>query len=162
MDYQIRRTIPGSERTILAAARQVDGEIEPLTREQKRKIPISFPKFVEAARASASDVLARLEPKFVRNSRGVIEYALLESDDPLTASAVLAPEFGDRFADTLGPEILVAIPNRFQILVFSRQDTAHIKAGELIITGYLSATYPVSREIFAWDKSGLRSLGVFR
>lgn len=162
MDHQVRRTIPGSDRTILTVARLVDGEIEPLTRDQKRKIPASFGRVVEGARAHASEVLARLEPKFVRDRKGVIEYAVLESDDPLTATAVLAPDFGERFADTLGPEILAAIPNRFQILVFSRQDTAHVKAGELIITGYLSATYPVSREIFEWDKSGLRSLGVYR
>ena len=82
--------------------------------------------------------------------------------NPLTASAVLAPGFAEAFAKTLGPDLLVAIPNRNQILVFSKQDQAFQMMGEFIISGYLSSTYPVSREIFSLENGCLRSLGVLQ
>jgi hypothetical protein len=114
------------------------------------------------AQRTAQEVLASLEPRFVRDKNGVIQYAALESANPLTASAVLAPEFAGRFASTLGPDLLVAMPNRFQILVFSRQDQAFQQMGEAIIAGYLGSNYPVSREIFALQKGRLHSVGVLK
>jgi len=162
MDYEIRRSISGSERTVLAVARLADDTINPLTRDEKRGIPVTYAQIEESARKTASSRLANLTPTFVRNQRGVIEYALLESDDPLTASTVLAPDFSETFSKTLGPDLLVAIPNRFQVFVFSRQDQAYQKMGEAIISSYLSATYPVSREIFSLENGRLRSLGVLQ
>ena len=85
---------------------------------------------------------------------------VIESGDPLTASCVLAPEFGAKFASTLGPDLLVAMPNRFRVLVFCRQDTQFQRLSEFIISGYLDSNFPVSREIFALEKGRLRSLGI--
>jgi hypothetical protein len=73
---------------------------------------------------------------------------------------VLAPEFAAAFEKTLGPDLLVAMPTRNQLLVFSRQDDVHLRMSEMIISAYLSSNHPVSREIFALEKGGLRSLGV--
>jgi hypothetical protein len=75
---------------------------------------------------------------------------------------VLAPGFAEKFADTLGPDLLVALPNRNQLIVFSRQDQAFARMGEFIISGYLSSNYPVSREIFSLERGKLRSLGVLQ
>ena len=162
MDYEIRRSSADSQRTILAVTR-VDGqEITPLTREQKRGIPITYAQILDEARQSASATLESLTPTFTRDRRGVIEYALLESENPLTASTVLAPDFSEKFSKTLGPDLLVAMPNRFQVFVFSRQDQAYQQMAEAIIAAYLSATYPVSREIFALENGRLRSLGVLQ
>ena len=162
MDYKMRRPISGSNRTILAIVRLEDGEIHPLTREEKKSVHMTYGKIEEEARMTASTVLSRLTPRFVRNKNKVIEYAVLESDDPLTASCVLAPEFGSKFASTLGPDLLVAMPNRYQVLVFCRQDTQAQKLKETIIAGYLESNYPVSREIFALEKGRLRSLGLLQ
>lgn len=160
MDYKMRRPVAGSERTILAVVRVEDGEIRPLTREEKKSVNMTFEEIEQEARKTASDVLSRIQPRFVRNKNKVIEYAVLESSDPLTASCVLAPEFAAKFAATLGPDLLVAMPNRNQVLVFCRQDTQFQQLSEFIVSGYLSSNYPVSREIFELDKGRLRSLGV--
>lgn len=161
-DHKMRRAIPGSERTIVSMARVVDGEVVPLTRDQKRGIPITFAEIEAEARRSASEVFSQLKPTYVRDRRGVIEYAVLESENPLTATSVLAPEFAQAFASTLGPDLLVAIPTQFQVFVFSRQDLAYQRMGETLIASYLEATYPVSREIFALENGRLRSLGEYR
>lgn len=162
MDHKMRRPVEGSQRTILAIARVVDGEIIPLTREQKKTVHMTFGQIREEALKTASATLARMKPEFFRDKNGVIRHAAIESSDPLTASCVLAPEFGAKFRDTLGPDLLVAMPTRNQVLVFSRQDDAHLRLSESIIGNYLSSNHPVSREIFAWENGRLRSLGVLR
>jgi len=158
----MRRSITGSERTILAIVRVSDGEIAPLTREEKKHVHMTFGEIEREARKTASSVLAGLHPDFVRDKNGVIDYAALESADPLTASCVLAPEFGEMFRATLGPDLLVAMPNRNLVLVFSRQDTEFQRLSEFIISSYLSSNYPVSREIFSLEKGTLRSLKVYQ
>ena len=162
MDHKMRRPIEGSQRTTLAIARVVDGEIEPLTREQKKSVHMTFEQIRAEALKTASSTLARMKPEFLRDKNGVIRHAAIESPDPLTASCVLAPEFGETFRSTLGPDLLVAIPTRNQILVFSKQDDMHLRLAETIIGNYLSSNQPVSREIFAWESGRLRSLGVLQ
>ena len=162
MDYPIRRPISGSERTILAVARVNGGEIEPVTRDQKREVSITFEQVEADSGKLLSETLSRLTPNFVRDKKGVIEYAELVSEDPLTASTVLAPGFAEKFRDTIGPDLVVAMPNRFQVYVFSRQDTIFQQMGEAVINGYLSSNYPVSREAFQLQNGRLRSLGVYR
>lgn len=162
MDHKMRRPIEGSQRTTLAIARVVDGEIEPLTREQKKSVHMTYDQIRAEALKTASSTLAQMKPEFLRDKNGVIRHAAIESADPLTASCVLAPEFGETFRSTLGPDLLLAIPTRNQILVFSKQDDAHLRLAETIIGNYLSSNNPVSREIFAWEGGRLRSLGVLQ
>lgn len=161
-ENKMRRPIEGSERTVLVMARVMDGETVPLTRTQKAGIPVTFAMIEADARQGASAVFARQKPVYVRDRHGVIDYALIESDDPLTATCVLAPEFGEKFSKTLGPDILVAVPNRNQVFVFSKQDDAYQRMGEAVVQAYLSSNHPVSREIFAWEKGRLRSLGLYQ
>lgn len=162
MDHEVRRPVEGSRRTILTVARLEDGGWVPLTREAKRGVDMTFNEVREEAMETAQGVLDNLEPRYVRDGNGVILFAVLESSDPLTASSVLAPGFAERFRDTIGPDLLVAMPDRNRVLVFSRQDTAHVAMGEFIIEGYLSSTWPVSREVFALEGGRLRSLGELR
>ena len=117
-EYKMRRPIAGSERTILAIVRVAGGEIQPLTRQEKISVNMTFGQIEQEALKTASEVLSHLRPRFVRDKNKVIGFAVIESDDPLTASCVLAPGFGALFASTLGPDLLVAIPNRNQVLVF--------------------------------------------
>lgn len=159
MDHKMRRPIEGSQRTVLAIARIVNGEIQPLTREEKKSVDMTYPMIREQALQTASEVFRQMKPVFVRNQNQVIQYAAIESDGPLTASCVLAPEFAAAFEKTLGPDLLVAIPTRNQVLVFSKQDDIHLRMSERIINSYLSSNHPVSREIFALENGNLRSLG---
>lgn len=162
MDYKVRERVEGSERTILALVVVKDGEIFGAEGGHPGTLTMASKEISKEAARTAKEVFESLQPNYVRDKNGVIKYAALESTNPLTASAVLAPGFAERFAATLGPDLLVALPNRFQILVFSRQDQAFQQMGEFIISGYLSSNYPVSREIFALNKGKLQSLGVLK
>jgi hypothetical protein len=153
------------EDTILPSLKEMLGIKPRIVRNKNDVIPNKQPTFdeirVEALR-TASQVLASIMPRIVRDKNNVVQYVVLESDNPLTASCVLAPEFASQFHDILGPEILVAMPHRNLVLVFSRQDNAHLKMAEPIVSGYLNATWPVSREVFSLENGSLRSLGVLQ
>jgi hypothetical protein len=75
---------------------------------------------------------------------------------------VLAPEFSTLFSETLGPDILVAIPNRFRIFVFPRASPAYQRFSEIVIAEYDSSAYPVSKELFSIRKGKLVAIGSYR
>ncbi|MFM8982092.1 MAG: hypothetical protein ACKOLA_04140, partial [Spartobacteria bacterium] len=78
MDHKMRRPIDGSQRTTLAIARVVDGEIEPLTREQKKSVHMTFDQIRAEALKTASSTLARMKPEFLRDKNGVIRHAAID------------------------------------------------------------------------------------
>lgn len=153
------------EDTIRSSLKRMLGIKPRIVRDKNDAIPKKQPTFDEIrgeALRTASQVLASIKPRIVRDKNNVVQYVVLESENPLTASCVLAPEFASQFRDILGPEILVAMPHRNLVLVFSRQDNAHLKMAESIVSEYLNATWPVSREIFSLENGTLRSLGVLQ
>lgn len=159
MDHPVKRPVEGSRRTILTVAQVVDGEPVPLRREEKKSIHRTFEQIRADALETASEVLRPLKPTYMRDRNKVILFAVIESENPLTASTVLAPGFASLFRETLGPDLLVAMPHRRKIYIFSRQDDAHLRVAERLIEEYQSATDRVSREVFALEEGRLRSLG---
>ncbi|HEY5741539.1 MAG TPA: hypothetical protein VIS99_03280, partial [Terrimicrobiaceae bacterium] len=162
MRYESAWPIAGAERTVLVPARFVNGEVLPLQHNEVLNLRASRDEILASAPKAAAEVLAGLTPRFLRDKNRVIQYAVLESESPLTASAVLAPDFSSLFSDTLGPDVLVAIPNRFRIFVFPRGTQAYQRLSELIIAEYDSSTYPVSKELFTVRNGRLSAVGSYR
>jgi hypothetical protein len=162
MHYESSWPIVGAERTVLVPARFVNGKVLPLRRDEVLTFGVTRDKILASAPKAASEVLAELKPRFIRDENKVIHCAVLESENPLTASAVLAPEFSTLFSDTLGPDILVAIPNRFRIFVFPRGTPAYQRFSEIVIAEYDSSAYPVSKELFTIRKGKLTAVGSYR
>jgi hypothetical protein len=162
MHYESSWPIVGAQRTVLVPARYVNGEILPLRESEVVSLGATRDKILESAPKAAAEVLAGLKPKFIRDDNKVIQCAVLESDSPLTASAVLAPEFAKLFSDTIGPEILVAIPNRFRIFVFPKDSPAYQRLSDVVIAEYDSSPYPVSKELFSVRKGKLIAMGSYR
>ena len=162
MRHEAAWPIPGSQTAVLTPARLVNGEVLPLRRDEVLERGVTRTKILSSAAASAAEVLSTLKPRFVRDTNKVIQYAVLESESPLTASAVLAPGFTSLFTETLGPDILVAIPNRFRIFVFPRDAFLYQSFADLIFVEYQSTPYPVTREIFAIQDGKLLAIGGYR
>lgn len=156
MGYPESLPIQGSDRTVLVPARFSNGEIQPL----KKGDP--WDEVKKNADASADAILASLKPEYVRDGNQVIQYAVLKSDSPLTASAVLAPGFGKLFAETIGPDLLVAIPNRHLVYIFPKQSLVFQTFADMIYAEYQSSSDPVSRELFEWRKGKLIAIGSYR
>jgi hypothetical protein len=160
MRYESSWPIVGAQRTVLVPARWANGELLPLRRDEVRAVTAE--EILASASKAASEVLAELKPRFIRDEHNVILCAVLESSNPLTASAVLAPEFAELFSDTIGPDILVAIPNRFRVFVFPKLSTTYQRFSEIVIAEYDSSTYPVSKELFSLQKGRLIAIGSYR
>jgi len=162
MHYEAAWPISNAKTTVLVPARLVDGEIRPLLRSEVLELNVNQKKILASAPAAASAVLATLKPRYVRDSNKVIQYAVVESDSPLTASSVLAAEFAGLFAKTLGPELIVAIPNRFRIFIFPKATFASLNISDLIFSEYHATAWPVTREVFELRKGKLIAIGLSR
>jgi hypothetical protein len=162
MHYEASWPIDRAERTVLVPARYENGEVLPLKSDDIAKLGATRDTILASAPKAASEVLATLTPRFIRDENNVIQCAVLESTNPLTASTVLAPEFGTLFRETLGPDILIAIPNRFRIFIFPRGTPAFQRLSEIVIAEYDSSSYPVSKELFTLRKGKLTAVGSYR
>jgi hypothetical protein len=154
--------VPGAQRTDFAGG--IAGEEGPVvfSRSQWDSLGIAWDDFFTKARANAAPELAALKPKFVRDRRTkVIAYATLASEQPIMASAVLAPKFLALFADTLGPKVLVAVPNRHTAFVFPRLASNYQDFASTVIEAYRATTYPVSLEVLEFGPEGIRAVGVY-
>lgn len=160
--YTVAWPIPSAETTVLVPARVIDGEVVPLRRDQILPLGVTRRQILDSAPAAASAVLDTLKPEYIRDDHQVILYAVIQSDDPLTASAVLAPGFAEKFRDTLGTDLLIAIPNRNTIFIFSRQSPVYRQMSELIIAEYKSSATPASRELFTLRQGRLIAVGSYQ
>lgn len=155
----VHRFLPGSRKTILFPARLGRlGAITPLAAAPGTGSG-SWNLFLGAARERSGLLLATLDPVIVRDSRGVVQMAVIQTDDPMTASCVLAPGFLPRFSALFGPELLVAIPARNRIYIFPKLANRIQDASQNIRDDYLISPMPVSTEIFELSKKGIRAVG---
>ncbi len=154
--------IPGSSQTVALPVQIVGQDLKPLTLKAVAESSLQLEEILQAARFNASALLATLKPTLVRDDRGVIRYAVLQSEDPHLASCVFAPDFGDRFLETIGPDALIAIPNRNRIYIFPRSSVPGAEISEQVFVDYRSTNYPVSREVFESREGLLTAVGSLR
>jgi len=115
--------------------------------------------FLQQTRERAILQLATLNPLLVRDRHQVIQMAVITTEDPATASCILAPGFLQRFSALFGPELIVAIPARNKIYVFPKLANRIADAREMIRDDYLISPMPVSTELFELSKKGIRAIG---
>ena len=160
MRSAVSMIIPGARNTVYSAGYEGSLGVSHYKAEEFRRIFKSdWKQFRERALKDSAKHLKRLKPVMVRNSDNIIEYGLIQSEDPLTASTILLPQFREKFKDVFGSELLVLVPNRSTILVFSDSDNNLNKYKETVIKMYKDSIYPVSREIFRLNGTGIRAIG---
>ncbi len=155
----VQRFLPGSKRTVLFPARiGRHGEITPLQGDSALS-DASWDSFLKESRERAGLILATIEPRMIRDARGVIQMAVISRDDPMTASCILAPGFLQRFSAIFGPELIVAIPARNKIYIFPKLANRLPDISLTITDDYLISPMPVSTELFEISKKGIRAVG---
>ncbi len=153
--------IPGTKVTVLTPALIKDGEVNYLKKDDAQRLKLDLDSVRRIAATTASAELAALTPEYVRDSHGVALYARLTGESPTVASVVLAPDFAEKFADVLGPDLLVAIPNRSRVYVYPALASKFEQTADLVLRDYELAPYPVSKEVFRITPQGLRATGSF-
>lgn len=117
--------------------------------------------WVARAKENAANDLAQVTVSFHRNRKKVIEYAELKCANGVMASAVLAPKFLDLFADTLGPTVLVVVPNPKVAYVFPKLASNYQDYGPVVYEAYRGDASRISLEIFEVDAEGWKAIGAF-
>lgn len=155
----IHRFLPGAKKTFLFPARVGRlGEITPLNGSPGIR-STSWDPFLKGARERSGLLLATLDPELIRDSRGVIQMAVIHTEDPMTASCILASGFLPRFSALFGPELIIAIPARNKIYVFPKLANRITDTSQTIRDDYLISPMPVSTELFELSKKGIRAIG---
>jgi hypothetical protein len=161
MGAPISETIQNAQKTVKAAGVWDGNQLAALTKKDWSKLDLKWLEFGKIARTAASADFQKLQVSFKRDRRMVIEYAELFSSDGLVSSAVLAPEMGVKFEDTLGEVLLFAVPSRSRAFVFPQLGSDVSKYSALVWDAYRETAYPVSVELFEWRKGTIRAVGLF-
>jgi hypothetical protein len=161
MHQPVTAPISLAVKTELAAGRLTGDFLEPLSKAELARLGATWESFAEAARANATADLAQLNPEYVRNRKKIIEYAELHSTKPIVASAALAPGFRALFEETLGPDILLVVPNQFTAYVFPKLASNYRDYAPMVQRAYRETSHPVSMEVFELTAAGMRAVGVY-
>ncbi len=160
MSPPVTHPISGAKKTVLAAGyEEADGSLTYFSEDKFDALKVSWDDF--AKRAAQNKTTHKLATKFVRDSKDVIQYAVLASDNPLTATAVLSPDFGKKLADIFGDRPLVVVPNRYTVFVFPRLASEYQEYAPMVQEAFHATPYPVSLEVFEADDDGLKAIGAY-
>jgi uncharacterized protein YtpQ (UPF0354 family) len=157
----VSAAVENAQRTVRAGGYWEDGKLIGYTKKEWGNLNLKWETFEKKAREKSSEDFRTLQVAYKRDNRMVIEYAELTSDDGVASSAVLAPEFGEKFEDTLGEVLLLAVPSRTRVIVFPQLGTDISRYSEMVLSAYRETSHPVSVEVFEWRKGKIRAVGVF-
>ncbi len=157
----ISEPIANSQKTELGGGTLGEAGLVAMSKADFAHVGLSWEEFAAQARRNATADAAGLKPVYVRNHQRVIEYAELRSERPIVASAVLAPAFSAQFAETLGPEILLVVPNEKTAFVFPKLASNYRSYAGMVLQAYRETSHPVSLEVFEVSASGFRAVGAF-
>ncbi len=153
--------IAGSKETEMVAGIRDSLSDDCLTKNQWEALKVSQEAFFKIAQLNANADLASLKPQFVRDSKKVIEYAVLSSEKAIVASAVLGTKFLAMFEATLGDKLLVVVPSRSKAFVFPKLASEYAQYASVVIEAYQNADFPVSLEVFEVSAEGWKVIGIY-
>lgn len=160
MRPEIAFPIAGAERTVLVPGYLAEGgEVRYFSKKEWDALAMDWVEFQSRSAGNATDNKVKVE--LSRDRKKVIQYAALTSDSPLTATALLSPDFLKKFSELFGAKLLVAVPNRYTVYVFPKLASSYRDYAPMILEAYHATAYPVSTEVFEVSADGLRAIGTF-
>ncbi|MDH4470614.1 MAG: hypothetical protein QE493_06585 [Verrucomicrobiae bacterium] len=153
LHHPISTLIPGAKKTVITAAwvEKKSSTISFLEPSWNTTRNAFMNRFVQGGRQTLSEHLSSLHPRLLRDEHQVIQVAIIDAEDPLTASTILAPDFGQQFMMLFGPEMLIAVPSANRIYIFSKLASSIDMIAPAIRDDYKLSINPVSLEIFELD-----------
>lgn len=154
-------TLPleNSRKTQLVAYYEWDFGVRPFTEKVWTERGLTREKLIPLAQTLAAELIPALKPEMVRDSRGVILYAILADKDPFLTSALLSPDLIERFRETLGDRIHAVLVDRHRIYLFPATGGLLQEYGPALVEEFRQTPLPVSLEVFLIDDSGYRVIG---
>ncbi|MDB6132099.1 MAG: hypothetical protein JWM59_342 [Verrucomicrobiales bacterium] len=159
---ELARSFGGAKKTVIVPAREdsVLG-ITTFSHAEFDRAGLDQDRFLAQATAAATRLLLSLKPEITAKKDGTPAYATLRSDRPFTPSVVLSPQFLPLFEPQFGDRLVVLMPNRNIVYIFSRNFGGFQEFGPRILKEYAAALYPCSTEAFEVGHDGVKCLGAF-
>jgi hypothetical protein len=161
MRAPVTAPIPGARRTELAAGALTADGLATTPKAEFEQLGVTWSEYLAQARENAAADLPELTVEYTRNRNKVIQYATLRSERGLLPAMLLTPKFLAQFEETLGPTILLVIPNRFTAFAFPKLVSNYRDYSTSVLDAYRATSYPVSLEVFELSKEGLQAVGVY-
>lgn len=155
----IASRINGARKTQLAAAYTWKYGVRLFTDQTWEESGIQWDEFSTRAARLADRIAQELEPEYVRDHRGVIDYAIVSEKNPFLSSSITSPLFVEPFLETLGDKLHVVIIDRHVLYVFPATGGRLAEFGPALVRIYRQTPLPVSLEIFEVEKEGYRVIG---
>lgn len=149
--------ISGAKKTVLAPAYQDTIGTRVYTAKSWAALAVPWDDFVREAMVHADALIEKIQPEVVRNSAGVAEYAILQSDDPYLTSTLFSKKFLPKFTEIFGKELHVVPLTRGRIYVFPAQGRPLSEFG--IAEEYANLLVPLTLEVFQITKDGPKVIG---
>ena len=160
MGPEVSFPISGAKRTLLVPGYlDADGEPKYFSKKEWDAQGLNWDTF--RARVAQNVTEKKFHAELIRDEHKVVQYAAITSEDPLTATMILSPDFIKKFKDIFGPSVLVAVPNRYSVYVFPALASEYQDYAPLIIGAYQESAYPVSMEVFEISAAGIKAIGTF-
>ena len=154
--------VEGAKRTVLAPAANEKYGPRLFSKEAWADRGLAWDDLYRDVVKRADAIVDAIEPDFRRDSRGVIDYALVESENPWLTTAVLSERFLPRFEREFGERLHVILIDRHRFFVFPADGGELASYAPALADLYHDETvirHPVSLEIFLIDKEGFRVVG---
>lgn len=149
----------GAQKTQLVASYEWDYGTRSFTEKSWKEHGLDWDRFTPIAENLANSLAEKIKPRFVRDFRQVIEYALYESEDPFLSSILLSPRIHEELRETLGDEMRVVVVDRYRFYVFPATGGKFEEFGEALVGDFVNTEFPVSLEVFRLDENGLEVIG---
>lgn len=156
---EISRKPEGARSTLLVPFHEWDYGVRPIPSKLWKERGFEWDRFVEISRAIADGILEKVEPRVVRDSRGIVEYVDLSDKDPFLTSILLSDKLLDRFRETLGDRVFAVLVDRHRVYLFPATGGDINDYGPGIVDEYRATEFPVSLEVFLIDDDGYRVVG---
>jgi hypothetical protein len=154
--------VKDAKKTVLAPAYVSKYGVRLFSKEEWAERRAVWADFLAASTQVADKIVDSLEPDFKRDTRGVIDYALVEHPSPWLSSVLLSKRFLPRFEREFGQRIHVLVIDRHRLYVFPADGSKLEGYGAALIEAYHDESisrYPVSLEVFLVDSTGFRAVG---
>ncbi len=159
MQHEVSFPFSGAKNTVLAPARLGETGVEFPTVGAWAAAGLNEEGVRKVTAHVASEWLRHVKVEWVRNSKNVVEYAVLRSEKFPVCVTVFAPEFWKQFDGVFGPKVMLVIPNRQTVLIFPAQAADISEYAPMILEAWRSPAAKVSLEVFELSERGLKAAG---
>ncbi len=159
VDPEVFTRVEGAEKTLMVPVYEWDYGVRLFTAEQWKKNAFDNAEYRRNAEAVADVVLAKVKPEFIRDSRGIVLYALIRAEDPFLSSILLSDKFLALFKKSMGDSVRVVLVDRQVMYVFPDSGGKLDQFGTALAEQYQTTRQPLSLEVLQITSQGIKAIG---